>query len=324
MSPLAQTFAAAQYQKALQLGRQILKNSPNNAEALLLTGASCIEITRTLQHKEALMGAYKEAENMFVRYIKLNPNHNDVRVHLSLTRCYQFQKRYPEAISHIKTAVRIQSDSAIVQYDLASLLQELGDQEEALIHYKKALTLDPGNAKYLEGVQSQLHKMRRFGIALKFVEEYQSKISPDKRNQSWLYWIFYVSLLAVNDAKSAHQAILKAHQLSPENMRYLPQLALSHYRNGEFEDAKKWAEQSLSHPQSTPAVRGVSSRIIGQIYLHQAKLSEAKTHLLSALKEMPKDGQTILALIATLKRLGEEEQSEKLSELYRKILKEKP
>ncbi len=322
LSALQRAFNAGQFQKALQVGRQLLLSSPNDAQALLFTGATCIELARSLTDDRAIVEAHKEALFYFKRYTILKPGHNDSRIHQSLARCYLVLETKTEAMRHARKAVQLAPNSAMAQRLLGEAYEMMGNPERALIELKKAHRLNPGNAEYMEAVQIQLHSMRRFGETLVFIEEERSKVLPDKQNQYLLQWILHVSHLSLNNIPKSHAAILKAYEITPEQPRLLSPLASSCYRIGDFKGAEEWADAALSHPQTTPLAKAVASRTKGQIRMHQGKYAEARALLDSAMIVLKDDGQTILAMIATLRRLGEKEKAKALTDKYRESLKE--
>ena len=324
MSPQQQALSKGEFQKALKIGREILLKNGNDSQALLLTGISCIELARSLTQESAIIGAHREALRCFNRFVVLNPKHGESRVHQSLSRCHQVLKNKSESIRHGKLAVELEPSSAMAHRVLGEAYQLAGRPTEALAEIKAAHLLDPGNAEYLEAVQVQLHAMRRFGETIQYLEEHQSKVLPDKENQYLLHWVFHVSWLALNNVDQSHKAILKARQYGPNKSRLLSPLAESHYRKGDLEGAELWATKTLRHPKSSNTSHAVAQRTLGLIEMHRGNYAEAKTLLESALQVLKRDGSATLALISTLRRLGETEKAMELAEEYRKNLEDQP
>lgn len=320
---LEQAFSKGDFHTALKIGRKLLTQDPDDLQTLLMCGASCIELARSLTEKGANIGAHKEALIYFERFVRLDPNHGQSRVHQSLARCHLVLTSHVKALGHAKLAVQLDSASAMAQRLLGESWQQNGKSANALTAFKAAHQLEPGSADYLEAVQVQLHKMRRFGESLQYIEIHRGKVHSDPKNQSTLHWCLHVTWLSLNKVDRAHEAISKAHELTPDEPRFLSSLAVSHYRMGDFEESEKWCDQTLAHRRTTPHARAVVQRTKGQILMHRNQYAKAKPLLQSALTVLEGDGPTTLALISTLRRLGETEQAKALANQYRKSVEKK-
>ncbi|MGB1396470.1 MAG: tetratricopeptide repeat protein [Planctomycetota bacterium] len=323
VSTLEQAFSNGDYHTALKIGRTLLAQDPNDLQTLLMCGASCIELARGLTDRGANIGAHKEALTYFERLVRLDPNHGQSRVHQSLARCHLVLASHVKALGHAKLAVQLDSASAMAQRLLGESWQQNGNPSNALIAFKAAHQLEPGSADYLEAVQDQLHKMRRFGESLQYIEKHRGKVLSDPKNQSTLHWCLHVALLSLNKVHRAHEAIIKAHDLTPDEPRLLSSLAVSYYRVGDFEKSENWCDQTLAHRGTPPRARAVAQRTKGQILMHQNQYAKAKPLLESALTVLEGDGTTMLALISTLRRLGETEQAKAVANQYRKSVEKK-
>jgi len=320
---LEQAFSKGDYHTALKIGRALLTQDPNDLQTLLMCGASCIELARGLTDKGANIGAHKEALIYFERFVRLDPKHGQSRVHQSLARCHLVLTSHVKALGHAKFAVQLDSTSAMAQRLLGESWQQNGNPANALTAFKAAHQLEPGSADYLEAVHGQLHKMRRFGESLQYIEKHRGKVHSDPNNQSTLHWCLHVTWLSLNKVDRAHEAISKAHELEPDEPRFLSSLAVSHYRMGDFDESEKWCDQTLAHTGTTTHARAVVQRTKGQILMHRNQYAQAKPLLQSALTVLEGDGPTTLALISTLRRLGETEQAKALANQYRKSVEKK-
>lgn len=323
MSSLEQAFSKGDYHTALKIGRKLLTQSPDDPQTLLMCGASCIELARSLKDERARIGAHKEALIYFERFVRLDQNHGQSRVHQSLARCHLVLNDGEKALDHAQLAVKLDASSAMAQRLLGESWQRNGNPANALKAFQAAHQLEPGNAEYLEVVQDQLHKMRRFGESLQYIEKHRGKVHSDPQNQSTLHWCLHITWLSLNKVEPAHEAIVKAHSLTPDEPRLLSSLAVSHYRVGDFEGAEKWCDGTLAHSGTTPRARAVAQRTKALILIHQNQYAKAKPLLESALTVLEGDGPTTLALISTLRRLGEAEQAKALANKYRKSLETK-
>jgi tetratricopeptide (TPR) repeat protein len=70
------------------------------------------------------------------------------RVHNNLAIALGDEKRLPEAVAELETAVRLKPDYPDAQLHLGTYLEELDRFDEALPHFKLALQLKPGEGKY--------------------------------------------------------------------------------------------------------------------------------------------------------------------------------
>ena len=115
---------------------------------------------------EALMAAgdYSEAISRLEMMILLSPRTSDV-AHAMLGNAYRRTGRFDEAIEQLRLSLEIRPGTAYAHNDLAIALASDEQLGSALVHFERAVELDPG----LETARANLARA---------VEEYASRIDP--------------------------------------------------------------------------------------------------------------------------------------------------
>jgi len=78
-----------------------------------------------------LAGRLDEAEQSLRSALRLKPN--EARIHLHLALLYKQQRRYADAAASCRTAITLQPAFAEAHNELGNVLQNLGEQEQALV-----------------------------------------------------------------------------------------------------------------------------------------------------------------------------------------------
>lgn len=111
----------------------------------------CLEkINKPLGHKPYILflkgqvwrvsDKFRDAIRYFEQSLKLDPE--NVHVYLALAWCYKRIGRIDQAIEAVSTAVELNSESAIAQYNLACYLAINHQVERAIMHLSFALDLN--------------------------------------------------------------------------------------------------------------------------------------------------------------------------------------
>jgi tetratricopeptide (TPR) repeat protein len=128
--------AIAFYQKALENGTTEV--SPKLAVAHYQLGTSAEEI-----------GVTGDAIKLYQMAIDLNPKEKEY--HNSLGRMLLRQRRYKEALNAFNTAIRMDSSFALAYANKGQAAYALGEKEQSLSAYKRALEIDNTLPQALEG-----------------------------------------------------------------------------------------------------------------------------------------------------------------------------
>ncbi|NCF55653.1 MAG: tetratricopeptide repeat protein [Planctomycetia bacterium] len=305
-----------QFLKVLNKGRAILHDQPNQPQTLMLTGAACIELARTIKDTNAKHQAYAEAENLFQRFSLVHPNHNNSKVEQSLARCCLIRKDWKNAIQHADKSIQLSPSSSMAHRILGEALTGNQQHEKALQTLNKALAFSPRDTSIMHLIQGEYHTLRKYAEGLSFLLKQQDNLPQSAQLKSQFYNTLYTAYISLNDIENAQIAITKAITLNPKEAKFAPEMALNLYRLGRSEDSKLWAEKALGYSHLKTKPKAICLRILGQLLSHEGKYQEALNFLEKSYRFNPQDRSTGFAIVAALRRTG---QNEKAKELIKKI-----
>lgn len=101
---------------------------------------------------------YDEAKAEYMRALQLNDRSGNA--HYGLGCVAHKQKRYDEAREQLTRALTLGGDEGKSHYVLAMVFDETGDKTNAVIHYERAVALDPIIAKDA-GTQHRLRELKQ-------------------------------------------------------------------------------------------------------------------------------------------------------------------
>ncbi|MEA3545477.1 MAG: tetratricopeptide repeat protein, partial [Thermodesulfobacteriota bacterium] len=96
-------------------------------------------------------------------------NNRDLHLLVKLGQKYANEERLEDACICFRKAVAEDGNNAIYRYVLANILQQLGYDDEALQHYRKALALNPQQSDAATGLSSILRKQNESEAALEIL-----------------------------------------------------------------------------------------------------------------------------------------------------------
>jgi len=299
-----------QFLDVLKKGRAILIKQPTHPHFLLITGAACIELARTLKDSEAKIQAYAEAENLFRRFVIVNPRHNNSKVEQSLARCCLTREDWKNAKKHAAKAIQLSPSSTMAHRVMGESLSGLKIHKEAIQSYKKALAITPRDVRLMQLVQDEYHSLRRYAEALSFLLKQQDNLPANNRETATFYQLLYRAYVSLNDVENAQVAISKAVSLNPKKPTLASEMALNLYRLGRSEDSRLWAKKALTYQTLNNDSKAICLRILGQLLSHEGKYQEGLLALEKSFQINPDDRSTVIAMIAALRRTGQEERAQ--------------
>jgi thioredoxin-like negative regulator of GroEL len=119
---------------AEQMYRQILKQQPNNVQALHRLGVIASQV-----------GKHEKAIPFYQKVLALVPNFAEA--HFNLASALHNQDKIEEAIAHYQQGLTLNPNYPEVHLNLGAALKSQGRLEEAIAHYQQALTLNPNYPK---------------------------------------------------------------------------------------------------------------------------------------------------------------------------------
>ncbi len=107
---------------------------------------------------------YDEAAEAYGKAVALDPSSAANRV--SYARALHLAGRRPEATRQLKEALRLDADNMDGNFFLGVIEEEEGDDQAAMVHYRKTLALDPAHAQAQYYLANALMRAGRYAEAL--------------------------------------------------------------------------------------------------------------------------------------------------------------
>ena len=135
-----------EYEKAVQIFRQLVEMNPKNAHYHYALGVSLHDIRR-----------YEEALEEKQQAIKQEPE--NAQYHDSLSVTLHEMGRYEEALKETQRAIELEPENAQYHDSLGATLHKMGRYEEALKETQRATELEPENTEYRNHLASILQNI---------------------------------------------------------------------------------------------------------------------------------------------------------------------
>ncbi len=253
---------AGEYEKALEIRRELVKINPENAvyhnslgitlhrmkryeeSAAAKRKAVELEPNTAVYHDNLsaalhCMGHYEEALSETEKAIELEPD--NARYYDSLGITLHAMKHYEEAAEAKRKAVELEPNNAEYYDSLGRTLHTMKHYEEAAEAKRKAVELEPGNAEYHDSLSITLHRMGRYEEALKETEK-AIELAPDNAEY---YDSLGITLHAMKHYEEAAEAKRKAVKLAPDNAEYYNSLGITLHAMGRYKEAAEAKKKAV-------------------------------------------------------------------------------
>ena len=180
------------------LYREVLAQSPDNPDALALSGLLC-----------SAQGKTGDALDLVTRATRLDPSSG--LFHLYLGNILVDAHRLTEAVVAFNHAIARQPDLAIAWYNLGNALRHLNDWEGAITAYEKTIKIQPDNAEAYNNLALSYVHEKNYSVALEMARQ-SVQIAPEY-GEGWL------TLCNVAEQCHDYELALKAGE---NNVRLLP------------------------------------------------------------------------------------------------------
>ena len=171
LAQAARLHKEGQLEEAEKLYRQVLKNNPNNIDAMRMLAM----VAATLKH-------FDDAERLLQRAVGIAPDF--LAAVIDLGRVLKEQDRFEEAIGYFKKAIEINPNNPQTHFLLAGAYAPAALNNEAVKEYQRTLELSPRHPGALLGLGNALKTIGRLDEAVK---AYHDCISV-KPNNGETYW----------------------------------------------------------------------------------------------------------------------------------------
>ena len=216
-------------EEARELYREVLRETPNNVDALRLLGAIAASQSR-----------FDEAERRFRRAIELAPDF--VRAIIDLGRILKEQNRYEEAIECFKKANTLEPGNVQSHFQLASTLAPAALTYEALEAYQRVLELQPDHPGALLGLAHMLKTVGRQDEAIAGYRDFIS-LKPDQGEGYWSLANLKTYRLSGEDIREIESRLTKDDLTDQSAVNFLFALAKTYEDQSNFDRAWDYYSQ---------------------------------------------------------------------------------
>ena len=109
-------------------------------------------------------GNFERAESILVKILKADSKNLTAFIVFGLIKASQ--AKYKEASDFLSKAARIKPNDALIEYNLAKALSDLGNDKHAITHHKKAVELDSRNPDAWFNYGLALFNLKQYNQAL--------------------------------------------------------------------------------------------------------------------------------------------------------------
>ena len=295
MSEARRALEDKNYTLAIELAERHLEGHPADQEAMLLLARSCAQVGRWSE-AEAYFGQVRlrRPEDFHLRAKGLVARHLWPEAGLVYEQILQSWPLDGRALEQL-ARIRIQQQRYDESLTLAKRLAQVPSYEIA--GHLIVGTIEFHRASFVRAAESFLEVIRR---------------SPDLKSvpadTGMVLEMLAESLLVLGRAAEAEPYALRARELtqSPESCWLL---GMARQHQGDAEGARRYWEETVARDPSF--VRAI--RELGRDSLVHRQPEEALQWLQRAREIAPNDKGTLQALIATYRRLGQEEEARRLT-----------
>ncbi len=215
---------------------------------------------------------------------------------------WQQCKMYSDSDTLWWTTIAKNPQSWMAYNNIAISLLQKGKTDEAIVHYNKALELDPN---YGEGHYNLANALLRLGRTEEAVAHYEKALEIYPKNIPARY-----NLASVLDQSGRTEEGIahyrKALELNPNNAAAHNNLGAALLRLGRVEEATAHYRQALAlDPNNAQANHNLANTLV-----QKGRLEEAVTHYKRALQSNPRDAATRDRLNKVLRELGRAEEAD--------------
>lgn len=220
------SIAPEEYERA-EILKGLLENDDRQAVLEELEKFYDIELSPAMQTLKAQvyfsLQKYKEAEETYKSVLQRMPQL--IRAHSDLAQLYLLTDRPEEAQKHFARAVEYGASEAYIHGQLGYLNLTQYGPFSAISHYQKAMSLEPDNSQWYQGLLAALTKAQMYDAASALIGEILAR-NPGE-SELWLNKAtLYLKQDKLADALSSIEMALLLGDNSETNLRIAAQLHL--------------------------------------------------------------------------------------------------
>jgi Flp pilus assembly protein TadD len=284
-----QFHQSGRVEEALAIYQQALAADPQNATALSLLGAACINLRRWDEAAEHLNAA-----------VRINPNHPSAYDNLGVLLAKQ--NRLPEAVATFRRAAELNPNNPQTQLNLAAALDRNGERDGAIDAYRLAANLSPNSLKANSEAARLLQTAGRTTEAIPYLRQ-RARLKSSDPEMRFELAAALATAGQVGDAIAAYKETLL---LKPDSAEVCVNLAQLYIDKREYELAADYARRATAmRPRFAEAHLNLASALSGL-----KRNDEAKAALAECIRLKPELAQAynnLGNLLADELRFGEAE-----------------
>jgi predicted O-linked N-acetylglucosamine transferase (SPINDLY family) len=258
---------AGKVEVARELFERVLREQPNHADALYMSGVllhdrgrndeAAAFISRaiasdnsipafhfTLGNIFRIQNKLEDAKACYLRAVALDPDDEESRN--GLASLLSEAGKPEEALVHLRHVLCLSPTKSDVHCNLGVMLQSLGKDDEAAKCYRDSLVLDPGNAVAGNNLGAILYAQGKVNEAIACFR--RTLDNTPSHVESWVN--LGIALQAIQQADEAESCMLSAIRLDPKNYKAHSRLALVMREQGRLNESMEHSKQALAIRES--------------------------------------------------------------------------
>ncbi len=285
MNEATQARRAGDYQTAMRLFEEILRDNPN-------LPAGYVGIGETL----LAQGDPKAAEAAFRQALRVSPD--SFEANLGLGRALHRQSRLVDAIASYHRALVIDPDSALANISMALAYLQMDNAAGAVPFAERAVKLDPKNGPARVNLGVAYERLNRLDDAIVQYETSLELIDPTPQILRNLLNA-YASAQRYKEAANTADALVR---LDPSSDNY-ERLGWAHFKLGDFQKSFEYYRKSTDiDPANWVSINGMAVNAINRWLLSgrqdRAAAAEASSYFRRSLQLNP-DQPKVVKLITS-------------------------
>ncbi len=228
LEKMQHAFDAGQWQVVVELSLLFHPSSAYFLESRQLAAIAQFQ----LGHLELALDVLKQV---------IDTDHHNPNLYLNYANLLALASQLEESVLYYNKSLSLNSNSAVAQHNLGSVLFDLKQFAAAEEHFKKAINLDPNYWQAYSSIGNTYFSLKQNQLAL---ENYQKALQLNSNDLS-LINNYALTLLAVGNLELSAKFYRKALQLDPENANlFIPLSAILNTLNHK-QDADKVLKQGV-------------------------------------------------------------------------------
>ena len=294
------------YSKPKKLGIRKY-DEPSDSEKLNELGKSSAEILtainspkKTIDENHYLSSAFSTDEINSMRFT--NEEYNSYK---------KLAEDTDSIIANISNFDMSSSDKANIYFYIANLKSILNNHKEAVLEYKRAISLNPNDARYFNNMGTAFSKLGN----VKEAEENYLKAISLAPSEALYYRNLIRALIIQNKIKNAKIYAEKSYELDRNNLYALNILGVVFAENKDYEKAKEWYAKALSLFPDEPS----TFYNLGKLSMIELDFPEAETRFKQAIEKDRRYLSAYVALANLYKEIGKLKKAIEYYELGLKV-----